>query len=567
MNVTASDREREENEPPANFVDENSKGKSTNDEFTNDEGAGKVDVDGTINCDTDPAEEVENVFSPNSSMDDNVSDDDIDVSTLKSSDLSHKDLCRLFNVLREDHPDALFAALQTLGNNSMDDDSSCSSNKEDNVKRMMAKFDGLKEKRGCYLYYDPSSAKLKLLYTSSPHSVPNAIGFYTSPTIPEFKYKKNFGRADLIGNCASGVAGRKNFYSGICQFIRAARSAIKSASESIEKEFQFRGNQTQAQDATSPGELWIFPREADHQGLDVDIYMYDAMATYQTVLLPPNKSIRDEILNADAVTCLPKHSDVFVEVKQMELNRWLVRANSVGANIRFTAASGLGPDSLSPAKKVDLIDRTRSPSIKIQEKPKDLGEVPEPPHAEGGGNVKGCYLLYDADCCKLKLQYSSTPVRNAIGFYYAGPGHTIRGFKFTKNFGRADLIGNCASGVTGRKNYYSGWCQFIRAARALNGRLWIYPRTENQPGLDVDLYVYYKNPEDFDQDGPSADLNLNLDGQNSIQLEEGVEINVSQIDAVACLPRHADFFSEIKTMDLNRWMTDGNSIGATSRFE
>ena len=453
-------------------------------------------------------------------------------SMMDVADLSENDLRALIEILKTDHPDALSAAIETLTNAEDNALTDITFKVQQENKDASEKFAQLKETKGCYLHYDPSSATLKLQYTSTP--VPNAIGFYSSPSIPEFKYKKNFGRSDLIGNCASGVAGRKQYYSGWCQFIRAARSAISSEEESY---------------GQTTGEFWIFPRDHDQQGLDVDIYAYDALASYQTVLLPENKSLQEEILNSDAVTCLPQHSDVFGEVKKMELNRWLVHANNVGATTRFTVASG--PDSSVPNSPISLL--LKRPAV--VDEPEVLGEIPAPPHEEGNG----CYLLYDSDSCKLKLQYSSTPVRDAIGFYCAGPGHTIRGFKFTKNFGRADLIGNCASGVTGRKNYYSGWCQFIRAAKALNGPVWVYPRTEGQPGLDVDIYVYYKEPGDQEE--------LNLDGQNSIKLEEGVVWNVAEIDAVACLPKHADFFSEVKTVDLNRWMTDGNTTGATSRFE
>lgn len=455
---------------------------------------------------------------------------------MEVSDLNENDLRTLIDILQKDHPEALGAAIETLNNSEDNPLTDITFNKvqEQNLDTS-AKFEKLRGKKGCYMYYDSSSAKLKLLYTSTP--VQNAIGFYSSPTIPEFKYKKNFGRADLIGNCASGIAGRKQYYSGWCQFIRAARSAIASEEKTH---------------GETVGEFWIFPKEDGQQGLDVDLYAYDALASYQTVLLPENKSLQQEIVCADAVTCLPKHSCIFEEVKQMELNRWLVRANNVGATSRFVAAAG--PDSPEPNAPISLVT-LKTPVPAVVDEPADLGEVPPPPHSDG----KGCYLLYDSDSCKLKLQYSTTPVRNAIGFYCAGEGYTIRGFKFTKNFGRADLIGNCASGVTGRKNYYSGWCQFIRAAKALNGPVWMYPRKEGQPGLDVDIHVYYKEPDE--QEG------LDLDGQNSIKLEEGAECNISNIDGVACLPKHADFFSELKTMDMNRWMTEGNTLGATSRFE
>ena len=466
------------------------------------------------------------------------------------SELPEDDLRTLLCILQKDHPEALEAAIDTLNNsedNSLNDITFTRIQEQPaNVPNdVSAKYKNLRTEKGCYMYYDPSSAKLKLLYTSTPIS--KAIGFYSSPTIPDFKYKKNFGRADLIGNCASGIAGRKQYYSGWCQFIRAARSAIAAEEKNGE----------------IVGELWIFDREDDQQGLDVDLYAYDALASYQTVLLPANTSLQQEILGADAVTCLPKHSSIFEEVKQMELNRWLVRANNVGATSRFVEAAASTLDNSSfenPHTLVSLIDDPGNKSPKSVTQPEEeLGEIPPPPHADF--SVKGCYLLYDADSAKLKLQYSTKPVRNAIAFYCAGEGYKIRGFKFTKNFGRADLIGNCASGVTGRKNYYSGLCQFIRAAKALNGPVWIYPHREDQPGLDVDIYVYYMEPEE------QKEMGLDLDGHNSIKLEEGVQCNINHIDGVACLPKKADFFSELKTMDMNRWMTEGNTMGATSRFE
>jgi len=517
----------------------------------------EVDTAEKDNYDTANDDTAHDVSPDNSLSVEESSSNIVDVS---ASSLTLSELRKLFDILKKDHSDVLSSALETL----MNEDESISTDinsrmQKDRVlegrnKEIMAKFEPMKEKKGCYLYYDSSSAKLKLKYTSTP--IPKAIGFYTSPSIPAFKYKKNFGRADLIGNCASGVHGRKQFYSGICQFIRAARKAILSKEEDT-----YDNNMNTGKTESVNGELWMFPREEDQQGLDIDIYMYDAMATYQTILLPMNEPLQDKIANADAVTCLPKHSDVFEEVKQMELNRWLVRANSVGANIRFSAAAG--PTEYSaPSTPIQMVET--SPTKAELAAQNDVGQIemediPPPPHAE----TKGCYMLYDPDSCALKLKYSSAPVRNAIGFYCAGEGHTIRSFKFTKNFGRADLIGNCASGVTGRKNYYSGWCQFIRAARAVNGPLWIYPRNGSGyslPGLDVDIYVYYKHPEEEEE-------SLKLEGQSSIMLEESEQLNISNIDAVACLPKHADFFSEVKTVDLNRWMTKGNTVGATSRFE
>jgi len=164
---------------------------------------------------------------------------------MEVSDLNENDLRTLIDILQKDHPEALAAAIETLNNSEDNPLTDITFNKvqEQNLDTS-AKFEKLRGKKGCYMYYDSSSAKLKLLYTSTP--VQNAIGFYSSPTIPEFKYKKNFGRADLIGNCASGIAGRKQYYSGWCQFIRAARSAIASEEKTH---------------GETVGEFWIFPKE------------------------------------------------------------------------------------------------------------------------------------------------------------------------------------------------------------------------------------------------------------------------------------------------------------------
>lgn len=425
----------------------------------------------------------------------------------------------LYDLLEHEFPDEIETALEVL-------DSGGKDTKKD-VPIMISSG----TTRGCYMHYDSSSGKLKLQYSETP--VKNAIGFYSSRSIPGHKFRKNFGRSDLIGGCFSGVQGRKNYYSGWCQFIRAARSDIKAEESAF---------------GETTGQLWIYPKSDEHIGLDVDIYVYDVMAEYQTIPLPFNKPLQDEILNVDAVTCLPQHSDVFEEVKKMELNVWLVRSNNVGASVRFSISST--PRDESPSRSnISLFDPSPKKVISTNEE----GPVPEPPHEE----TNGCYLLYDADCCKLKLKYSKTPVRNAIGFYCAGEGNLIRGFKYTKNFGRADLIGNCAAGVSGRKNYYSGWCQFIRAARLLNGPVWIYPRDENSTGLDIDMYVYYKEPE----------IQKGSEGEQSKKLVPNEKLNISEVDAVACLPKHADFFSEVKRMDLPWWLTEANGIGATTKFE
>lgn len=468
------------------------------------------------------------------------------------TNLDFEALLSLYDFVEQEFPDELETAHEILegkedGDNEISEESD-SQNEEifnqtydqetestngESVKAVEKILSSLESTKGCYLHYDSASGKLKLQYTDTP--VKKAIGFYSSRTIPGHKFRKNFGRADLISGCFSGLQGRKNYYNGWCQFVRAARNDIKA-------EQKVFGNTT--------GQLWMFP-VGRSKGLEVDIYVYDEMADYQTIELPLGKGLQKEILDVDAVTCLPKHSAIFEEVKKMELNNWLVRANNVGSSIRFTVNSAPCDDE-SPTRgiPISLVDPTPKKILTDQD---DNSPIPEPTHEV----TDGCYLLYDSNSGKLKLKYSKTPVRNAIGFYCAGEGHKIRGFKYTKNFGRADLIGNCASGVSGRKNYYSGWCQFIRAARSLNGPVWIYPRDENSKGLDVDIYVYYKEPE----------VQKGSRGEQSKKLESGIKLDISEIDAIAVLPKHADFFSEIRTMDLPWWLTEANAIGSTSKFE
>merc|ERR1711862_1025516 len=96
-------------------------------------------------------------------------------------------------------------------------------------------------------------------------------------------------------------------------------------------------------------------------------------------------------------------------------------------------------------------------------------------------------------------------------------------------------------------------CQFICAARSVKGDLWIYPRKKK--GLDVDIYVYYQCPQE-----------LNMGEYQTVKLTENEKLNIKDIDAVSCVPKFTDFFEELKLVEINRWIIEGNTIGATSRF-
>lgn len=202
-------------------------------------------------------------------------------------------------------------------------------------------------------------------------------------------------------------------------------------------------------------------------------------------------------------------------------------------------------DILEPANTIENL--IKEPSPHNQESKSEVGNTSMPPNKQEpklkkktpsvpkktptkpAVSEKGCYLVYDSSSNgRLMLYYSQTLVPNAVGFWSPSPKHTIQGFKFKRNMGRSELIGNCAAGVTGRKNYYSGWCQFIRAAKALHGTVTVFPRLEKE-GLDVDIYAYFKPP-------------FEVDGRQTIPLEENVPFQLSYISAVACLPRHSTLF-------------------------
>lgn len=159
--------------------------------------------------------------------------------------------------------------------------------------------------------------------------------------------------------------------------------------------------------------------------------------------------------------------------------------------------------------------------------------------------VDGCYLVYEADSGgKLTLYYSKTPVEHAVGFWYAGQGKKIQGFKYKQNGGRSELIRGIMGGDANRKKYFSGWCQFIKAAKAFKGSVVKFPN--EGPGVEVDIYGYNK-----DDTGPTL---LNLD--------DGA-CDVSELEGVVVLPKHNDTYTGVKSMTVQAFLTKG-SAGAAS---
>ena len=176
----------------------------------------------------------------------------------------------------------------------------------------------------------------------------------------------------------------------------------------------------------------------------------------------------------------------------------------------------------------------------------DREETPSPaaPASEG---PEGCYLLYESDSGgKLTLQYTKGEVpKNSVGFWVPGEGKKIQGFKFKSNSGRSELIKGIAGGDSNRRKYLIGWCQFIKLARQMNGKVIKFPNADQ--GVEVDIYAFKASD--------NCPVFLGLD--------EGL-VDVGPFDAIAVIPMHSVNFQGIHTLDMNNFLDRGNIAGATT---
>eukprot|EP00978_Attheya_sp_CCMP212_P032656 scaffold128551_cov45-Attheya_sp.AAC.1 len=161
----------------------------------------------------------------------------------------------------------------------------------------------------------------------------------------------------------------------------------------------------------------------------------------------------------------------------------------------------------------------------------------------------GCYLVYESDSSgKLMLYYSKDgtlgpDVAPPIGFWCVGGTKKIQGFKFSQNGGRQELIRGIMGGDANRRKYFSGWAQFVKAAKAMQGSVRCFPLEEGQAGVAIDVWG-------FAEASPKP-----------IKLNEGDAMDVSQLDAVAILPKGNDIYIGINTMNMNNFITRANTSG------
>jgi hypothetical protein len=326
-------------------------------------------------------------------------------------------------------------------------------------------------------------------------------------------------------------------------------------------------------------------------GVPVDIYLY---LDGNTELV---QSGNFETETVDAVACLPKNAEFAMNLKGKKWSKAAKKLGSAAIFRPFSARDGPDvptsssnhqhhvPDTPSttgnPATPMTSLSDDQSslrhlhsppsspllpasssvpasPLATLSAAPPSL-VLPDPvamgshgflsaihaPNPPGGA----CYLVYETDSSGRLVEHcSKTPVPDAIGRWVPMGSKAMPAFKFTQNLGRNVLIGNCSAGVQGRKNYSSGWCQFVRSARVMKAEVMLWDPVAK--GLMVDVYLYQDDLRPTHQ---------------TVKLLPGVAHSVEKTLAVACIPKNTPFY-EGMCVDILKWLADGSNYGASSRF-
>mmetsp|Transcript_16932 Transcript_16932/g.41244 ORF Transcript_16932/g.41244 Transcript_16932/m.41244 type:complete len:560 (-) Transcript_16932:144-1823(-) len=210
---------------------------------------------------------------------------------------------------------------------------------------------------------------------------------------------------------------------------------------------------------------------------------------------------------------------------------------------------------LSPEVRHDIAQRLTEVQQEQMKEEQRLHEEQPYEEEEEDMDTTACYLVYEPDSSgRLVEIYSKTPIENCIGMWIPGPGHEFPQFKFTQGQngnGRNVLIGNCAAGTIGRKNYASGWCSFVRSAQMKQGIVTLIDPMEGQKGLLCDVYIYNNSSEP----------------EQTVLLKSFQPTAVGNALAVACMPRNSRFlYHGINSIPMNKWLEDGRKHGTSSKL-
>ena len=160
----------------------------------------------------------------------------------------------------------------------------------------------------------------------------------------------------------------------------------------------------------------------------------------------------------------------------------------------------------------------------------------------------GCYLTFENDTGgRLMLHYvkeGEPAPRNAVGFWSAGRGHEIQDFKFIQGGGKSELIRGIAGGDSNRRKYYHGWCQFIKLAKGMRGRLQIY--SVPTQGVEVDIYGF------------------NASRLRPEQFKKNRVIDLARYDAVAVVPKNKNHLQGVKCLKTSTFLEKGSVAGSST---
>jgi hypothetical protein len=220
------------------------------------------------------------------------------------------------------------------------------------------------------------------------------------------------------------------------------------------------------------------------------------------------------------------------------------RQNRFGTELASAVSAKRATNMIEPAQKrarqSAAPTQAAAPKLELATKGKKL---PDP--------TVGCYLSYETNSGgRLVLCYKNggKAPSNAIGFWAAGEGKSIQGFKFKQDCGRSELIKGIAGGDSNRRRYFDGWCQFVKLAKAMNGSVKKFQVPG--PGVEVDVYGYIASE--------SRPVSLNLDADM---------VDVSSLDAVAVVPRHKHFLQGVKTMPASTFLEKGGIAGSSTTLK
>lgn len=202
--------------------------------------------------------------------------------------------------------------------------------------------------------------------------------------------------------------------------------------------------------------------------------------------------------------------------------------------------------SSTPSREINKqtnVARVRNESpLPQSSNPKDLSLSKPASSLPGSVPVEGCYLIFDESSGgRFITQFCRKPVDNAIGFWAPGDGKKLQGFKFTQNQGRSDLMKDIA-GKDYKKKYYSGWCQFVKAASSMEGCFIKYSDRERIP---VDIYVFFHETNEI------------------AKIEDVTLFDVSEIGAIACVAQGNNTFNGVKYGEYGTFINKGAAAGAS----